>query len=299
MAAVVPDVKASLGENAEISRVLQPLEHFRKCIRKNMRIDGRPFLSSRELKAGFNEVSTAHGSATENIGKTCVVAGIKLELSDPDINEPTHGRVDIDVQLRPLCSQRHGFSAYSEEALAMGEFSRKTILSSGAVDLADLCIEEGKTAWAIKVDAICLDDDGSVTDCVILAIICALRGLQLPALERLEATNELRMVNVSDDLSEKEIKYPAKALPLYGIPVPMSFGLFDGAVLLADPTSEEEKLIPTTFVTVGMLNAEVDKISLYKQGGGTVSLRVLKDAFEILKRRIRLLGALLANSDPS
>ena len=69
--------------------------------------------------------------------------------------------------------------------------------------------------------------------------------------------------------------------------------------MLADPTSEEEKLIPTTFVTVGMLNAEVDKISLYKQGGGTVSLRVLKDAFEILKRRIRLLGALLANSDPS
>ena len=147
------------------------------------------------------------------------------------------------------------------------------------------------------MDAICLDDDGSVTDCVLLAVVCALKGLQLPALEYVKAIEGLRAMEKGEDFGDKEIKYPAKVLHLHGIPVPMSFGVFESTILLADPSSEEEKLTSTTFVTVGLLNGDSEKISVYKQGGSTVSIDILKQAFEISKLRINRVEKLLTDAD--
>ena len=181
---VLPNVESLLEKTSESFQVLEPLEHYRATLEEtNARPDGRALLERRGLSIVANLIGTADGSAEVKIGSTCVVAGIKMEIGEPNnINEPAHGNLDIDVQLQPFCSRRHKFGAYSEEALAMGEFLRRTILSKGVIDLADLCIEENVCVWSMKIDVLCLDDDGSVIDAALIATYAALYSLELPAL---------------------------------------------------------------------------------------------------------------------
>ena len=48
------------------------------------------------------------------------------------------------------------------------------------VSLEDLCIEEGKCAWQLQIDIVCLDYDGNAGDVGLLATIAALRSVRLP-----------------------------------------------------------------------------------------------------------------------
>ena len=52
---------------------------------------------------------------------------------------------------------------------------------SKIVQVEDLCIEEGKLAWKIHLDVVCVDDDGNVHDAAHLAALAALQKLELPA----------------------------------------------------------------------------------------------------------------------
>jgi exosome complex component RRP43 len=302
---VLPSVDLLLEKTSESFRVLEPLAHYREALENTkVRPDGRAFLETRELSVSGNTIGTADGSAEVRIGSTCVVAGIKLEIGEPNnINEPAHGNLDIDVQLQPFCSQRHKFGAYSEEALTMGEFVRRTILSKGAIDLADLCIEENVCVWSMKVDVVCLDDDGSVVDAALIATYAALYSLELPALRTTPNGNGggrhagLAVVSKHESLPEgMEIKYPTRRLPTYQVPYCMSFGVFEKKVLIADPSAGEENLVNPTFVCVGVVSEDECKgnMSMYKVGGDGVALSVMKDAFaESRRSRMRELQACL------
>ena len=41
--------------------------------------------------------------------------------------------------------------------------------STKVISLDDLCIEEGKSAWALRLDLVCLSYDGSVADAALVA----------------------------------------------------------------------------------------------------------------------------------
>ena len=56
----------------------------------------------------------------------------------------------------------------SDEALAIAEFIRRTLIGSNIFDLQDLCIEEHKSVWTVHLDCMCLSDGGSIIDCALL-----------------------------------------------------------------------------------------------------------------------------------
>lgn len=49
------------------------------------------------------------------------------------------------------------------------------------IDLTQLCIEEGKSAWNVMIDVYCVDYDGNILEVSLLSIMAALQTLRLPA----------------------------------------------------------------------------------------------------------------------
>lgn len=48
------------------------------------------------------------------------------------------------------------------------------------MNLEELMIVEGKAAWKIQLDLVCIDHDGNLIDTAFLAAVHALEGLELP-----------------------------------------------------------------------------------------------------------------------
>ena len=52
---------------------------------------------------------------------------------------------------------------------------------SGVVSPASLCIEPGKAAWVLYVDATCINYDGNAFDATLLAMVAALKNSACPS----------------------------------------------------------------------------------------------------------------------
>jgi exosome complex RNA-binding protein Rrp42 (RNase PH superfamily) len=61
------------------------------------------------------------------------------------------------------------------------------VQSARVVEMSDLTIERGKSAWQLMVDVYCLDHDGNVHDASLIAVMAALKTLKLPAVNVNEA----------------------------------------------------------------------------------------------------------------
>ena len=290
--------------NDAVFKKLFPKKYFCKCISNKQRMDTRNFDAIRGLDVQVDTISTADSSATITIGTTTVVVGIKVEITEPSINEPSNGFLEVNVNMTPFCGLRHEFGKSSDEALAMAEFTRRTLVESKIFDLQDLCIEEHKSVWTIHVDCVCLSDGGSIIDAVLVGSGMALSRLVLPALV-LSPTNQLVRVDKNEistmfdnDNNEtlngkRSIKSHGKKLPVASIPIPLTFGVFnynDKKIVLADPCDEEEPMLESTFTVVCFLHR--NDLSIYKQGGAGINVEIMNKAFDISKKRYNQIAGL-------
>jgi exosome complex RNA-binding protein Rrp42 (RNase PH superfamily) len=49
-------------------------------------------------------------------------------------------------------------------------------MNSDCLNLEDLCTAKGKLVWVLYCDLVCLDDDGSVLDVAVVAMMAALKS---------------------------------------------------------------------------------------------------------------------------
>ena len=293
-------LEATSGATDETFKRLFPRKYLCKCIEeRNSRTDSRSFNEMRNLTVEMDTVSTADASATVTIGQSKVLVGIKVEISEPNINEPACGFLEVNVNMTPFCGLRHEFGKSSDEALAIAEFIRRTLIGCNIFDLQDLCIEEHKSVWTVHLDCMCLSDGGSIIDCALLGSGVALSRLVLPALV-LSPSNQLVRVNkseisrmsTSNDLANSNgnasvsLKSHGKKLPVSSIPISLTFGVFrykDRKILFTDPCDEEEPLLENSFTVVCCLNR--DDLSVYKQGGPGLDVSIIQEAFGLTKGR--------------
>nr|XP_020634806.1 exosome complex component RRP45B-like [Pogona vitticeps] len=81
-----------------------------------------------------------------------------------------------NVDLPPLCSSRFRPGPPGEEAQAASQFIADVIENSQIVLKEDLCIVDGKIAWVLYCDIICLDYDGNLLDASLCAFLAALKN---------------------------------------------------------------------------------------------------------------------------
>ncbi|XP_059349529.1 exosome complex component RRP43 isoform X3 [Ammospiza nelsoni] len=197
-------------------KTVEPLEYYRRFLKENCRPDGRELGEFRTTTVNIGSITTADGSALVKLGNTTVICGVKAELAAPAVDSVNKGYIVPNVELPPLCAERFRSGPPGEEAQAASQFIADVIENSQMIVKEDLCIANGKLAWVLYCDIICLDYDGNLLDASVFALLAALKNVQLP----------LVTINEETGLSEVNLKQK-NPLIIRKHPVATSFAVFD------------------------------------------------------------------------
>ncbi|KAI1795008.1 ribosomal protein S5 domain 2-like protein [Ganoderma leucocontextum] len=236
---------------------LHPKTYLERFLAENVRPDGREFDEWRDISVNVGSISTADGSALVRLGSTTIICGVKAEIAEPELDKPKEGFLVPNLDLPAICSPKFKPGPPTDEAQVLSDRLNDVLISSGVVSPASLCIEPGKAAWVLYVDATCINYDGNAFDATLLAMVAALKNTRLPKARFDEDRQQT--------ICSRKTREP---LALGRLPTSFSFGIFDGTHVLADSTSFEEPLLATSVSVV--IDEEGGLVSVMQLGLGVV-----------------------------
>ena len=188
------------------------------------REDGRGVEDVREIKVTTGCIESADGSARVKLGKSEVIAGVKIIPGVPYADAPTSGTLTVGAELIPMAHSTFESGPPGEDAIELARVIDRGIRESKMVDVERLCITEGEKVWMVYVDMYALDYDGNLFDCGNLAAVCALRSAKIP--------------NIQYGVKEED-----EPLPITCFPVSVTEAKV-GNQLIVDPNYDEEMIAP-------------------------------------------------------
>jgi exosome complex component RRP42 len=210
-------------------------------ILKNTRIDGRGLLDYREITTDIGIIDKASGSALVSLGKTKILAGVKVEMGEPYPDKPDAGVLTVNAELIPMASPDFEAGPPSEDAIELARVVDRGLRESEAVDMKKLCVVPGKKVFVVFVDLNVLDHSGNLFDASALASILALMSAKI------------RDYTVSKK-GELKFKNSTTRLPLQNFPVEVTVAKI-GEKMIIDTSLEEEAAIDARItVAVGKDN---------------------------------------------
>jgi len=240
-------------------------ERIRKYLEEGKRFDGRKPYEFREIIIEKNVSDKAEGSVRVRLGKTEVIVGIKMGVSEPYPDSPTKGNLMVTAEMLPLSSPRFELGPPKFEAIELGRVTDRGLRESGFIDLEKLCIIEGKKVWNVFVDVYSINDDGNLMDAATIGAIAALKLAKIPKYDKKEQKV------IFDELTDESLPLTDKT------PVAISVHKL-GSSLLIDPTREEEDLSECR-VTVSSNKGVIS--SLQKSESTALEIDEIKKIFEI------------------
>ncbi|GIL45664.1 hypothetical protein Vafri_2868 [Volvox africanus] len=264
--------------DAEAFKRLYPEQYYDRFLSEGLRPDGRPLGRARAVTIGAGAITSVDGSALVKVGRTTVLAGVRLEIIRPDEMSPSLGQLALSVELAPFSSQEYRPGRPPDHVSVITEHLTTALLSGDdAVELTSLCIAQGKAAWRASLDLYVLDADGCVLDAALLAALAALRNTRIPPVR---TTRDGHYVPVGggragDAGGEGVVESSPIAIGLGRCPLGLTCCLYRGH-LLVDPTADEERLAECCVSVV--LDQHGRLQGVYKLGG-----KVLADAGTLVK----------------
>jgi len=254
-------------------RKIHPKEFYRKFLENAVRPSGRGLDHCRKVTISVGTMEKLPGSSLVRVGNTTCVCGIKLEVGVPTATAPDDGRLEVAVNLSPLCSSKFTIGAPSEQAVSIGQFLTDLVVSSKVIDLSHLGINSGKHSWVLYADIVCLDYDGNVVDAALMSLVAALGDLKIPETQSVEGESQVFLLPEG----------VPRSLKISHFPVPLSFICVD-EFILADPTIAEEELSSASWTVV--YNEQHQLVSIYKPGGASLGQEQLKLCLDRCKKRV-------------
>jgi exosome complex component RRP42 len=218
-------------------------------IAKGKRVDDRGPLDYRPTTITLGIIEKANGSAQVYLGKTKVVAGVKIETGTPFEDTPDEGILTVNSEFVPLASPTFEAGPPDENSIELARVVDRGIRESKAIDLKKLCIDSGKKVFMVFVDIYVLDHDGNLIDAAATAALGALVNAKMHAFE----------------VKDGELRYKDEIvpLPMRDYPVSITSTKIDSAIVL-DPCLEEEQVMSCRLtVTTG----KDDRICAMQKGG--------------------------------
>jgi len=216
-------------------------KNIMEAISKGKRLDGRGLFEQRPIEIKFGISNKAEGSVSVKFGKTEVVCGIKMDVSEPYPDHEDEGTMITSMELLPLASPEFEYGMPSIEAIEIARIVDRGIRESGFIDFKKLCIKEGEKVWSIFIDLATINDDGNLIDASALAAVLALLIARKPVYDK-----KKEKVSYGEFTDEK--------LPLNIEKMPLTITFFKiGEKVFIDPTREEEN------ATEGRLTVELSK----------------------------------------
>jgi exosome complex component RRP42 len=218
-------------------------------ILKGKRLDERTPLDYRPMTIMLGVIDKANGSAEVYLGKTKVVAGVKVEIGTPFADRPDEGILTVNSEFVPIASPTFETGPPDENSIELARVVDRGIRESKAIDLKKLVISPGKKVFMVFVDVYVLDHDGNLIDAAAMAALGALVNAKMHAFK------------VKD--GEVEYKDELMPLPMLNYPVPITTAKLEGTAVL-DPSLEEEQVMSCRLTVTTDMN---DQICAMQKGG--------------------------------
>jgi len=231
---------------------------------RKTRIDRREQEEFRQIEIETGVIAKAEGSARVKIGRTEVIAGVKMNVGQPFPDTPAEGVLMVGAEFSPIASPDFEKGPPDEDSIELARVVDRGIRESGAIDTKKLCIKEKEKVWMVYVDIHILNHAGNLIDAAGIAAICALLTAKIP-----EYDEESETVNY-------EKKH--KKLPMKSKPVPITvFRMANGMFL--DPNLEEEDVMSVCLTVTTKDDGSI--CALQKGGSGPLSMEEIEKAFEL------------------
>lgn len=195
-------------------------------VSRGKRIDERPLESYRPIQIQVGLIEKANGSAQVHLGKSKVLAGIKIEIGTPFPDTPDEGVLTVNAELVPLASPSFEMGPPGEAAIELSRVTDRGIRESKCIDMKSLVIQKGKKVQVVYVDIYILDHDGNLIDAANMAALAALANAKITKMEM-----------KGDEVVAKGGHHQ---LPLNNHPVSVTFAKIDKTIVI-DPCLEEEQ----------------------------------------------------------
>jgi exosome complex component RRP42 len=216
---------------------------------KGKRIDDRGPLDYRPLTIMLGTVEKANGSAEVHLGKTRVLAGVKIQTGTPFEDTPNEGILTVNAEFVPLAFPTFETGPPDEDSIELARVVDRGIRESKAIDLQKLCIEPGKKVFVVFVDIYILDHDGNLIDAAGMA---ALGALVSAVMQEFEVKG--------GELRYKDSKV---AVPMQNYPVAIT-SVKIGSSIVVDPCLEEEQVMSCRLTVTTDKN---DNVCAMQKGG--------------------------------
>ncbi|MCL4406584.1 MAG: RNA-binding protein [Candidatus Parvarchaeota archaeon] len=218
---------------------LENYEYIRDLAAKQIRLSGRSPGQRRPIEIKNKVINHSDGSARVKIGKTDVIAGVKVLPGEPFKDRPNEGGLIVNFEASELASKYASDRiTYSVE---VGRVTDRGIRESNIIDLSNLIIEPAKKAGFVYIDIVAVNNDGNLMDAANIAAISAL----------LDA--KFKIENMED---YKEVPLDKTKLPISHTFVKI------GDTIFFDPDADEENVADCRLtIAVG------EKINSIQKGG--------------------------------
>jgi len=248
-------------------------ERIKEYLSKGKRFDNRKPDEFREIIIETGISKNAEGSARIKIGKTEVLVGVKMNVSEPYPDSPDKGNLMVTAELLPLSSSRFENGPPKFNAIELGRIIDRAIRESKFIELEKLCIKEREKVWTVFIDIYSINDDGNLLDAAGLGAIVALKNTKIPKYDK---KNEKVLYG---ELSENKIPL------IKEIPISITVHKI-GNNLIIDPTREEED-ISETRVTIGSSNGVIS--SIQKGNEKSLSIEKFENILDLVEKTERKL----------
>jgi exosome complex component RRP42 len=228
---------------AEIKR-----NHILNLLAEGKREDGRKVDEIREIKVTTNCIESADGSARVKLGKTEVIAGVKIIPGTPFGDTPNLGVLTTGAELIPMAHATFESGPPGENAIELARVVDRGIRESGMVDVEKLCVTPGEKVWMVFIDMYALDYDGNLFDAANLAAVCALKTAVVPA----------KQYDLGEDMP----------LPITCTPISVTEAKV-GNQLIVDPNFDEETIASARMTVTTDDNGNFR--AMQKGGKGSIS----------------------------
>jgi len=243
-------------------------ERIKEYLSEGKRFDGRKPEEFREIIIETGVSKNAEGSARVKLGKTEVIVGVKMAVSEPYADSPDKGNLMVTAELLPLSSPRFESGPPRFPAIELGRVIDRGIRESKFIEFEKLCIKEGEKVWTVFIDIYSINDDGNLLDAAGLGAIVALKNAKIPKYDKKEEKV------LFGELTKENIPLTKE--------IPISITVHKvGDSLIIDPTRDEED-ISETRVTIGSSNGIIS--SMQKGNLKELSIEEFNNILDLIEK---------------
>jgi len=243
-------------------------DRIKQYLSHGKRFDARLPDEFRDIVIETNVSNKAEGSVRVKLGKTEVVVGIKMNVSEPYPDSPNKGNLMVTAELLPLSSPRFESGPPKFEAIELGRLVDRVVRESKLIDVEKLCIKEGEKVWTIFIDVYSINDDGNLLDAAAIGALAALKNAKMTKYDDKEGKVLFGEVTNQNVPLAKHLPF---SITLYKV----------GDNFLVDPTREEED-VSETKINIGRSAKGIH--SMQKGGVAPVSPEEFKKGLEMSEK---------------